>query len=279
MRRFSKSQKQAVELVSGNAGDVLNQGQSYTTEEKLRGFATLFEQQLAIAKHSNVLRGSTYVHIDLHAGCGYNRKIGHNVKGSPLVFRDMAAKVGLNDYLMLSVDKNKHAVAELARHLENDNRCFPFFGDNAELCDSVPELLRAHGFSDLRSVVGSVLMDPNGLVAFPWDQVNQLMRICPRLDVIVNYPGLAMIRNYGHPLWVDIEELPKRLHKTNWFIREPLPTWYYTIAIGRNTNKVKRPASFVEWDSEAGRRYRRRAVTDNATLRKLPSVGQLELFT
>jgi len=254
------------------------QGQSYITEEKARGFASVFTQQAAVVSASRVLRDCRYVHIDLHAGCGHNRDV--DVIGSPILFTQIARRHRL-DYLMLCAEIDKASVKELGRLLEDDHRSFPFWSDNGDLCDAVPDILRQHGIEP-SNAIGSVLIDPNGFVnQIPWAALSRLFSTCGRLDVLFNFPGTAFSRNRGHQDHVSIDQLPQLLNKKHWFVREPLPTHKFTLCVGRNTDKLNTPSRtskpFALWDSRDGKRFRRKAMCTSEEMARASCDSQLEL--
>jgi len=256
------------------------QGQSFITEEKARGFTSVFRQQLSVVKYSQnpVIANSIYVHIDLHAGSGFNSEVG--VIGSPVLFESTAHNLEFERYVLLCVEKDKHRIAELGSRLQKNDRAFPHWGDNGELCECVPDILRGHNIEP-SNAVGSVLIDPNGFVdQIPWRQLDELFKRCGRIDVVFNFPGTAYTRNRAHSDHVDISELPKRMSKAHWFIREPLPTHKFTLCVGRNTDLLRIPeklgSPFARWESDKGSQYRNKAMMTSDELAALPLRGQRE---
>lgn len=254
----------------------MKQGQSEITEEKARGFTSVFEQQAIVVSR---FHQSKYVHIDLHAGSGFNEKV--NVIGSPLLFTQVARKHRL-DYLMFCVELDKNRAKTLGERLVNDARSFVTTGYNAELCDAVPDLLRVHGIEP-QFAMGSVLLDPNGFAEndqIPWQALERLFHTCGRLDVLFNYPGTGYTRNRGHPLFVGIDDLPQKLSKKHWFVRQPLPVHKFTLCVGRNTDKLSIPAKmglpFAQWESPEGERHRKKANMTMQEFDRLPCIGQQE---
>lgn len=256
----------------------MKQGQSAVTEEKARGFSSVFEQQIAVVSRSPMLTQQPYVHVDLHAGCGFNHEVG--VIGSPMLFLETARRHRL-DYRLFCCEIDRGRCDELGKRMKHDHRAFPHFGHNADMCDCVPDLMRMHGIEP-NMAVGSVLIDPNGFSdQIPWDSLERLFAVCGRLDVIFNFPGLAYTRNRGHAEHVHIDLLPKRLRKQCWFIRQPLPVQKFTLCVGRNTGKLSIPTRnglpFARWDSIEGKRYRLRAMLKSEEYERLPLPGQMEL--
>lgn len=258
-------------------GPSMIQGQSYITEEKSRGFGSVFNQQMAVMSQSKVLAGSTYVHVDLHAGSGFNYEVG--VIGSPVLFQQIA-KRNYERYLMFAVEMDRCRASELGSRLRDDDRSFVFAGDNSELCECLPDILRQHRVEP-SSAIGSVLVDPNGFCnQIPWERLGSLLAVCGRIDVVFNYPGTAYTRNRQHPEYVSIDNLPNRLKKKHWFVRKPLPTHKFTLCVGRNTDKLAIPAKlglpFAAWNSSDGKRYRQKATMTDNEYNSLPRCGQLE---
>lgn len=258
-----------------------HQGQSIlVTEEKARGFCSVFEQQIAVvqATQKKWLRNNPYVHIDLHAGSGFNDEV--NVVGSPLLFCDIARRHGFENYLLLCSEHDKGRVKQLANRLAENQRAYPFYGDNRELCYALPELLKSWGF-DLRSVIGSVLVDPNSVKEqFCWEALEYLFQSVPRLDCIFNYPATAFKRAKKQAeLYFHLEDIPQKLHKSVWFIREPIAQWQFTCLLGRNTDKISSPGQgFKAWDSQDGIRYRKRATLTAEEYELWSNRYQLQLF-
>lgn len=242
----------------------MTQGQGEFTEDKIRGFRKIFTQNLAV--YSRWKSPDPYIHIDLHAGSGFNHEV--NVKGSPVIFAEAAIDAGCN-WIMFCCEVDKGRCKMLGEAMRQYPSVFPFYGNNDELCMSIPDRLNARGISP-RSAVGTVLVDPNGFASkrigskvipqIPWEGLKFLFSECPKLDCLFNYPGTAMqrVRDSDHCDYVHIDELPGRLNKRFWSIREPLPRWKFTAMVGRNTNKVKQASGFTEFDSKLGVRRRMR---------------------
>lgn len=258
----------------------MKQGQSIATEEKARGLDSIFQQQLSVYRRMSQAAYAPYVHIDLHAGSGFNDEVG--VIGSPVLFCERANSIHPN-YLMLCVEQNRQRVQELGNRLKNNPKAFPQYGDNAEFCRCVPEILFQHGVEPGQAV-GSLLIDPNSFRGqIPWRELNDLLRTCGRLDAIFNYPGTAYTRNKRKlpDDFVSIEDLPKMLIKKHWLIREPIGPFKFTLCVGRNTDKLKIPNNlgkrpFVQWDSQSGKRFRLMANHSKKELEMIPCTGQLE---
>lgn len=261
------------------------QGQSDITEAKLRGFRSIFTQNLSVCCLPS-FNDPTYIHVDLHAGSGFNEDI--KVLGSPVIFCEEATKLGCR-WKLFCAEFNKGRCQQLADRLCSYPDAYPFCGNNEELCYLVPDLLRESGISPSRAV-GTVLIDPNGCTdkkrgsavvpQIPWDGLEYLFNACPRLDCLFNFPGTAMqrIQHMNHKDWVHLNELPERLNKTHWYIREPLPTWKFTAMCGRNTDRVKCLSGFAPFNSERGRTYRDKCMMTVDEFNTRPLVGQLPLF-
>lgn len=255
----------------------MKQGQSENTEEKSRGFSSVFTQQVAVVSNSLAMKHCRYVHVDLHAGCGWNDEV--DVIGSPLLFQSIARSSRM-DYRMFCCEIDKERCRQLGDRLAKDSCSFPHWGNNSELCAMLPDLLRAHDVEPSMAI-GSILVDPNGFVdQIPWGELSKLFKVCGRMDVVFNFPGTAYTRNIGHPEHVHIDRLPMLLNKKHWFIRHPLRTQKFTLCIGRNTDKLKIPSRlglpFAEWDSNDGKWYRMKAMHTQSELDRMPMPGQME---
>lgn len=255
----------------------MKQGQSENTEEKSRGFSSVFRQQAAVVTASPYLKHSTYVHVDLHAGCGWNEEV--DVIGSPLLFQEIARQHRMT-YRMFCCEIDRARCKQLGERLKTDHHSFPHCGHNEEMCEIVPDLMRHHGIEP-SDAVGSILVDPNGFVdQIPWNGLQKLMKVCGRLDVVFNFPGTAYTRNVGHSEYVHIDRLPELLNKKHWFVRKPLNVHKFTLCVGRNTDKLKIPSRdglpFADWHSIEGRRYRLKAMTRESDLKNITLPGQME---
>lgn len=264
------------------------QGQSRITEDKERGFAGIFGMQLRIAcamfrNVSAKLRakgmdvGINYFHFDLHAGSGYNHEIG--VPGSPLVFLNVAQKYDV-PYLLFCSEIDDGAVAELAKRLAPYDKAFLCPGDNAELVLAIPEIIKEYGERPAHAR-GTILLDPNNQRGdgLPWDELEEITMACPKLDVMVNFPGTAMKRiGRRHRDYVSLEDLPDILHKEHWLIRETLGVHQFTTVIGRNykTGDYKK-LCFYDWESPEGMQILRKVVKTRAEVDKEERAKQGEL--
>lgn len=227
------------------------QGQSRDTEEKERGIRSsiAINFQIATAK----LPWAPYFHFDLHAGCGWNHDF--NVPGSPLAFWQVADGSGHARPIGHFVELDAGRAAELRARPELQDRfnCYVHHEDNAEFCARIPDLIRGHGDKP-EYAIGSILIDPNGPVAVPYDAIAEVLRQCPRLDVIYNFPGTGTKRlPDGHRQKITIGDIPALFHKQHWLIRKQIGPWQWSLLIGRNLKTRDYPSlGFYHWESVRG---------------------------
>jgi len=236
-------------------------GQSAATERKVRGLMQLCDINLRIVKSISERhrRKTKYFHFDLHAGSGWNAELG--IVGSPLAFTYTAEAVR-TPYVMHAIDIDEHKARSLADKLAGDANSFVKVGDNSELALEIPDIVRAHG-ENPRYAYGSIFIDPFGAVnQTPWRELAWVMKNCPKLDVIINFPSTGMKRlPKGHSDCVRIDDLPSMLSKQHWLIRDTDGPWQFVLCIGRNfkSNDYK-SAGFYHWGDDKGVDIRRRSV-------------------
>jgi three-Cys-motif partner protein len=232
------------------------QGQGPGTPRKEEGLAVLFRDSLHISKAPNCLR-FPYWHVDLHAGCGLNKKV--CCDGSPLVFVKEACKAG-RPVRAYFCDHNPEAIDELRGRLEalrwpegSTWGCYPC--DNADCLRLVTrDILQSGEVPGL--VVGSVLADPNGYKGLPLDALVAFAATFPRIDLILNLNAtvLRLIEgaqrsesprvSKGFEGWPNLEAIVARLGRSDWWVRNLKRNGRgngFTTLIGRNMETRKRP--------------------------------------
>lgn len=230
------------------------QGQSDQTEFKERGLEAAFSINLRIF---NAKIGSRfgdrypYWHFDLNCGSGINEKIG--CIGSPLAFLRAAESTQVPRYFAGFCDINQTSLAALKGRegVANNQDCFLFHGDNAELVDAIPDIIGAH--ERPHQAMGMVLSDPNGF-AVPLEELAALSQACPKLDVAIHW-NTRIRRLYRGQGWefVDIDEAIAMLGKSHWLIRKPMGAHQWTVLVGRNLQVGDhRSLGFYHLDSEMG---------------------------
>lgn len=242
------------------------QGQSRSTEEKLRGFGAFFTHQLsvvqAISRKQRLSR--PYLHFDLNAGCGHNHKV--NVIGSPLLFREVANVTSLR-CVQFCVELNKDSAIELAARTRSDPDTFVIHGDNREFTQAIPHIVAQYDRPEF--ALGSILVDPNNQRrdAIPYDALREVAKACPRLDIAFNFPSNQIKRirgalkkgvRFGEDVLADcisMDELPEVLGKRHLQVRERVGE--FTLVVGRNTPLGDwKSMGFHAWDSERGKAIR-----------------------
>jgi hypothetical protein len=244
------------------------QGQSRFTANKIAGFGAFFTQNMAIVK--TAIGSASYFHFDLNAGCGVNERSG--CIGSPLAFREAAIKAGMPEAFCFCCEVDAGAAIELQKRTEDDERTFVTIGRNQDFVEMIPEIIAQHG-SDPQKAYGSILIDPNDhrRDAIPYEGLRRVASECPKVDVLFNFPQLAIKR-----VWfavakgtldescasdcVDIDDLPAVIGKRHLWIRQVPELGNFAMVVGRNTDNVKddRRTGLARWDSEDGLWFRER---------------------
>lgn len=254
----------------------LIQGQSRDTEWKERGIRAALTINLSICAQHAYLRRQNYYHFDLHAGCGWNHRVNPplGVIGSPLAYLEAVVDCEHPRAIGHFVDIDADNCVELAARpqVRCNPGCLVHNADNAEFCYEIPSLIKRHG-TDLAWAFGSILIDPNGPTEVPWDGVAWVLKQCPRLDVIINWPGTGMKRMPdGHENKISILDVPVLLKKKHWLIRKNIGMWQWSLLIGRNIRCNDYPGmGFYHWDSPRGQK-----VVE--TLSRVGKSKQLKLF-
>lgn len=227
------------------------QGQSRDTEWKERGIRAALSINLKICADKMAWR--PYFHFDLHAGCGWNHDF--NVPGSPLAFLQAADGIGHPRPVAHFVEIDAGRAAELKARPEVARRreCHVHAGDNGAFCALIPDIIRHHGDRP-EMAMGTILIDPNGPVTVPYDAIAGVLRQCPRLDVIYNFPGTGTKRlPDGHKQKITIGDIPGLFSKRHWLIRRQIGAWQWSLLIGRNFKCRDYPSfGFYHWDDPRG---------------------------
>jgi hypothetical protein len=241
----------------------LRQGEGGSTARKQRGLAMLFRQGMRMTMRMPY----PYWHIDLNAGCGWNKKA--DCPGSPLVFLEEAERVG-RSFRAVFCDNDPDAVRELKERTmfavdQFDPASITWVcRDNAE---ALTEFGRSIAAEDSPGkAFGSVLIDPNGSKGIPFDAVHEFFRRFTRIDLIlnVNLSLFAMVRECkGNPNTPGFDDFPdpedvcgfKQL-KSHWLVRNPPAGCNgnrFALFIGRNTDKgMTKFEEFYRLDSTQG---------------------------
>lgn len=246
------------------------QGQSHATEDKARGFKSIFETNLRVSKivFDRTPFPCRYFHFDLHGGSGFNDEVG--VIGSPVLFAELAQQEGV-PFRMHVAEIDKQRAGQLSHRLANVDNAYVHTGDNRELAAMIPDVIR-----DCRAnpeyAIGSVVVDPNGMKnGVPWDELSRSLAQCPRIDIVINYAALGVKRAAGAGYTdrlVLIDELPKVFSKKFWLIRKPVSKWQFTMVVGRNVRlSGHRGINLYDWDSPDGRDCLREAKLTSAELK------------
>lgn len=266
------------------------QGQSIATPHKLRGIDAAMRMQAVLAK--SVFRrfpSAIYFHFDIFAGSGVNDQIPgcEPLPGSPLIAAQSLAASGV-PYLMVCVERDRQRAKSLADELRYDQQSFVIEGDNADVLQAVPQIIIKHGERPEKAI-GTMLIDPNKPSDVPWDAIREVLTICERLDVIVNYPASAEKRNrYAAQAGVNvdflhIDQLPKTCRRRFWMIRDAASygAYKFCLCVGRNHafDGYKREG-FHLWESDDGRLIRSRMMNNAEDHRKFLETmnGQRRLF-
>lgn len=257
------------------------QGQSWATEHKEVGLRASFLINLRICK---VVRERSrfrqaYHHFDLHAGSGWNEKVG--VMGSPMAFYDALEGSGHPQAVAHFVERDKGRACQLEERL----LCSPYADwhvhceDNAKFCPRIPDIIRGRG-ENPRYAMGTILIDPNGPTDTPYDEVAEVLRQCPRLDVIYNFPGTGNKRlANGHDRKIWVNDIPDLFHKKFWLIREQIGDQQFSLLIGRNYETRDYPGlGFYHMGSARGQRVVTTLDTTRREQREQRAQAQMRLF-
>lgn len=219
------------------------QGEGGGTGRKQELLAILFGQSLGIT----MSLPWDYWHIDLNAGCGWNK--GACCPGSPIMFALEAAKVKKRcraffcDSNLASIEELRVRMAELTP--ENmDVRYLTC--DNAESLQVFAQVIRAHERRP-EWALGTCLCDPNGWKGLPLDALAEFFGFFKRIDAILNLNASlwAMFRGCKesnhtntkrHHDKPDLEGVVARLSKEHWYISNPRGSggMRFVTLIGRN---------------------------------------------
>lgn len=190
-----------------------------------------------------------YLYFDLNAGCGRNDD---GSIGSPLIFRDVADKIGLPFSAWLFEGHGPTAV-KLARAIGDDPRFTIVYGDHRT---TVADVARSTGH---RNAYGLIYADPNnGLLETSAPVVRELLEALPRnyVDVLWYGSGSNVKRvagAHGHARLIpQIEEIGKAC----WYLREPRAKHQWTFGFGTNWKGAPKPGlRFGKIGTELGDAY------------------------
>lgn len=242
----------------------IKQGQSDGTEFKERRLGALFYINLKISK-SSFLRSRPYFHFDLYAGSGYNEEVG--CIGSPLAFLKAVEDSDRTNFYAHFVEKDPLSCDKLARRLaasKYPDRCFLHPGDNADFIEAIPHLISCRNQRP-SNAVGSILIDPNGH-NIPWDQLAEISRLCPKLDMFFNYNTTiakrlaGLVVNIYRGKLVRLETIPEHINKTHVQLATPTGTRNQFVLMACRNFRVGDYAKLgiYHWHSEEGKSIRYR---------------------
>lgn len=249
------------------------QGQSQETGHKLRGIDAAMRMQSCLA--SKILMRNSfarYFHFDLFAGSGVNDQIPNcePLQGSPIVAASVLQRSGL-PHIIVCVERNLEYANKLQAATRIDNNTFVICDDNRNVIPAVSDIIAQHG-ENPRHAIGSVLIDPNNMSDVDWPIMRRCLSLCPKLDVIVNYPGNAEKRKRyasekgGRDVsFTTIDMMPQLCQRRHWLIRDAAlyGMHQFCLCVGRNIKTGDfANEGFVAWDSERGRQIRSR-VSNN----------------
>jgi len=273
----------------------MSQGQSRFTPNKIAGFEAAFVQNLAIVRGG--IGQSSYFHFDLNAGCGWNHHA--NCEGSPLAFRAAANRADFPSALCFCCEVDRVAADELAKRTKADGATFSVCGRNQDFVRMIPHIIRRHG-GDPATAYGSILIDPNNQrrSAIPYEELRDVARVCPRLDVFFNFPQNAMKRITSavakgtHPESAakdcyDIDDMREVIGKKFLWIKQLPEMGDFALIVGRNMSGAShdKKTGLKPWDSLDGVHYRERCkmpvdVAESRHRERLAiQSGQKMLFT
>lgn len=202
---------------------------SSATPKKQRDFEAAIELHTAVTraildkyrkKGKNVL---PYLYLDLFSGPGVDPE---GERGSPLVFLDTAASRQMPfraEFYEIDSSNASTLVEEIKRRDASEH---------VKVFNAHHDLVLNKHFKPLQYQYGAVYVDPSN-ASIPFEVLDHLISIYPRLDFIINLACASYKRGVGHPDYEPLDEvLPKM--KRYWKIREPIGKHQWSIMIGTN---------------------------------------------
>ena len=202
--------------------------------------------------------GRHLVHLDLHAGSGWNSAAG--CKGSPLAYLDAAQRAGNTNFTAFFVDHDPEALSILRKRLEFDNRLSNRVhivrSDNEVFLRRLDTTFKGLGAYDPLKVFGSVLVDPNGLES-PWEELERVFGKYPNLDLVMRFSGTTWKRKHKSSLCKGYSPTPaqvlRTLNRNHAIISEPVTAHQASVLVARNRPfKGKLPKGFHPIYSKGG---------------------------
>ena len=206
---------------------VRGQGQGPSTRQKAEAFLAIFRRQLAVASLSAFR--SDYLHVDLHAGCGWNEAAGCD--GSPVLFLRAAESWEPRDRRVCAyfMEHNPEAAAALRGRLAGlrPSGAGGVFWQVVEGDNGAG--LRAVAGGHPPDVVGTLLCDPNGIKSVPLADLGPFFGRFRRVDAVWQ-ANLSLFRKLrgckehgmsGFERYPDVAGVVAEMRKANWWVRNP----------------------------------------------------------
>ncbi len=224
----------------------MSQGQGRHTVRKQGGLAALFRMDLRISR-GRKCRDWPYYHLDLNAGCGWNKKV--DCPGSPLTFLEVTQDVDRSGPIWARFcDHNADYVKELKGHLafaveslSDGSSLGVVCQDNGLFLQEMAwQIRQEQQHRQLRPewAIGTLLCDPNGEKDMPLGQLRLFAAEFPRIDLILNincnlfrkFEGCKREDNHLSPRQKEsfrkkptVREIIASLGRKHWYIRNPPP--------------------------------------------------------
>ena len=251
------------------------QGQGRSTLDKERQLAAAMSMQRNILlKKPSIIGRHPYYHIDLNAGCGWNKDF--QVFGSPLVFCQVMYNFHFRAWF---IDRDPEATRELTERLRLYSGIEICTGDNRDVLKKIGSYLPTRA-------VGSILVDPNSWAyrnakgeGVPVNELAEFCRQYRRMDLIMNLNVRAYSMMDGHNQngsikfdLIALDRFPSFFSRDYWLIsRDHNGHTEFVRLTGRNMRTGDYAKwGWYHWDSAKGKQIRE----DIAVRKKDRNFGQ-----
>lgn len=226
------------------------QGQGPATRAKVHGFQKIFARTVAIVGLPRLYR-SGYLHLDLHAGCGWNERAGCD--GSPVAFLKAAVEgwrhpdVPVRAYFCERNPQSADALATRLHAVAPSGGCVAW---RVLCCDNAAAVRQVLAETRSPAVMGTLVCDPNGEREIPRAGLREFFGRFRRVDAVWNV-NFSVFRCYrgckrvGMPGFADkpaVEDVMADMGKRTWWVRNPLLVPGQTFATLFGSNADLRPS-------------------------------------
>lgn len=243
------------------------QGQGPATRAKVDGFRRVFARTVAIVGLPRLYRAG-YLHLDLHAGCGWNELAGCD--GSPVAFLKAAvagwrhADLPIRAYFCERNPESADALAARLHAVSPSGQAGVVW--RVLCCDNAAAVRQVLAEVRTPAVMGTLVCDPNGEREIPRAELREFFGRFRRVDAVWNV-NFSVFRCYrgckrvGMPGFADkpaVEDVMADMGKRAWWVRNPLlvPGQTFATLFGSNTDLRPSFASGLDFypvEGETGR--------------------------